>query len=220
MTSRRKMPKEEVQRLWEEKRKVMTDKNANIEDILKWSSWGRGITDWAREELGKFASALSQLWGIQKQISDMKTWPIVWKLRSMNPRDTDANVLKAQLTALIPTIARGVYGEVWVLTDNDIRLYAQTIPNLKWTENINKWVLAFTLDILAWWYKTQLQSLAGSNYDVSGLEWMYNNIKWQAEALKTEIWIWTTQQQTTQQNPQQTTINTDKADDYLASLWL
>jgi hypothetical protein len=98
---------------------------------------------------------------------------------------------------LIPTIARGVYGEVWVLTDNDVRLYAQTLPNLKGTDAINKWVLAVTLDVLAWGYKKQITGLAWQWYDVSWLEGTYENLKWQAEALKREIWVWTTQQPTT-----------------------
>jgi len=67
----------------------------------------------------------------------------------MNPYDTDAQVLKAQLTALIPEMARGVYGEVGVLTEDDVRLYTQTIPNLKSTEAVNKGILAFNLDVLA-----------------------------------------------------------------------
>jgi hypothetical protein len=63
----------------------------------------------------------------------------------MNPYDTDAQTLKAQLQSLIPNLARGVYGEVGVLTDNDIHLYSQTVPNLKGTEDVNKAILAMTL---------------------------------------------------------------------------
>jgi hypothetical protein len=67
----------------------------------------------------------------------------------MNPYDTDAQTLKAQLQSLIPNLARGVYGEVGVLTDNDIKNYAQTIPNLTQTEDVQKAILAMTLDTLA-----------------------------------------------------------------------
>jgi hypothetical protein len=51
---------------------------------------------------------------------------------------------------------------VGVLTDNDIRLYAQTIPNLRQTKDVQKAVLAMTLDVVAGGYKRQLQTLAAA----------------------------------------------------------
>jgi hypothetical protein len=175
----------------------MSNPNSNIEDIMARSNGGRWIGADQSKTLVKFDQAMWQLDALQNQIGETKTWPILWRLRSLNPRDTDAQTLKAQITWLIPTIARWVYGEVWVLTDNDIRLYAQTLPNLKGTSSTNKWVLALTLDVLAWWYKKQLTSLAWQGYDVSWLEWTYLNIKSQADALRSELWI-IPQQQTTQ----------------------
>jgi len=71
------------------------------------------------------------------------------RLRNLNPYDTDAQTLKAQLTSLIPNLARGVYGEVGVLTDNDVRMYSQTIPNLTQTEDVNNAILGMTLKVIA-----------------------------------------------------------------------
>ena len=195
--TRRKMSKEEVKRIWEAKKAIMSNPNADINQIMQYSAWGKAIWETASKSLIKFDQALAQLDAVQSQIKDMSTWPIIWKIRNMNPWDTNAQVLKATIQGLIPTIARGVYGEVWVLTDNDVRLYAQTLPNLKGTDAINKWVLAVTLDVLAWGYKKQITGLAWQWYDVSWLEGTYENLKWQAEALKREIWVWTTQQPTT-----------------------
>lgn len=192
--TRRKMSKEEVKRIWDEKRKIMTNPKANIEDILMWSSWGKSVWAEQSKSFAKYSQAMWQLDWIQWQISKMNTWPILGKLRNINPYDTDAQVLKSQLTWLIPTIARWVYGEVWVLTDADVKLYAQTLPNLQGTQAKNEWVLAFTLDVLASWYKKQLSSLAWQWYDVSWLEWEYLNIKWQADALKNKLWINTPEQ--------------------------
>lgn len=187
--TRRKMKKDDINRIATAKKAVMSDKNASIEDILAWSNWWKSVWAEQSKSFAKYDQAMSQVDAIAEQISDMKTWPILWTLRSMNPRDTNTQTLKAKLQWLIPTIARWVYWEVWVLTDNDIRLYSKTLPNLKGTDAINKWVLAYTLDILAWWYKKQLTSLAWQWYDVSWLEWTYQNIKWQAEALRTELGI-------------------------------
>jgi len=172
-----------------QKEAVMADKDADIFDILKYSAGGKDMTDTSIKSLEKFGWALDQLGTIQEQIKKMKTWPVVWRLKNLNPYDTDAQVLKAQLTALIPNLARWVYGEVGVLTDNDVRLYSQTIPNLTSTADVNKAILAMTLKVVSGWYKRQLQSLAAAGKDVSGFSWLYENILWQVETLETEVWI-------------------------------
>lgn len=190
--TRRKMSKEEVKRIGEQKQSIMKNPKSSISDILQRSAGGKSVWAEQSKSFAKYSQAIWQLDSIQKQISDMETWPILWALRNLNPYDTSAQVLKSKLQWLVPTIARWVYGEVWVLTDQDVQLYAKTLPNLKSTSDVNKWVLAYTLDILAWGYKKQLSSLAWQWYDVSWMEWEYENIKWQAEALKNEIGIYST----------------------------
>ena len=172
-----------------EKNAIMWDKEADIEDVLKFSQWGKNLTVSSVESLTKFDSVVNQLSWIQEQIAKMKTWPIVWELASINPYKTDAQVLKAQLTALIPNLARWVYWEVWVLTDNDVRLYSKTIPNLTSTNDVNDAVLAMTLKVVAWGYKRQLQNLAAAWQDVSWFQWLYDNLTWQVEAIETRLWI-------------------------------
>lgn len=188
----------------DEKRAVMWSKDSSIEDILKYSAWWKDLTDTNSKALSKFQWALSQLWDIQTQISSMKTWPIIWKLKGLNPYDTDAQTLKSQLTSLMPNLARWVYWEVWVLTDNDIRLYSQTIPNLTSTEDVNKAVLWMTLKVLAEWYKRELQTLAAWWKDVSWFAWLYDSLRGQVEAIETDLWIvWETtpqDEETIQQN--------------------
>jgi hypothetical protein len=181
--------KEKYATFLDEKSKIFSDKNASIDDILKFSSWGKELTDSTIGSLTKFDSVITQLWDIQAQISDMDTWPVKWKLAWLNPYNTDAQVLKAQLTALIPNLARGVYGEVWVLTDNDVKLYSKTIPNLESTSDVNKAVLAMTLKVVAWGYKRQLQNLAASGKDVSWFKGLYDNLSGQVSALETDIWL-------------------------------
>lgn len=187
--TRRKMKADDINRIAEQKAAVMNDSNSDVEDIMKRSAWWKSVWEAQSKSFIKYDQAMLQLDWIMNTIKDTKTWPIIWRLRNMNPRDTTAQVLKAELQWLVPTIARWVYGEVWVLTDNDIKLYAQTLPNLKWTEQVNKWVLAYWLDILAAWYKRQLASLAGQWYDVSWMQWNYNSIKWQADVLRQQLWI-------------------------------
>jgi len=174
-----------------DKRDVMKDKDADIQDILEYSAWWKDLSVGSIESITKFDSVISQLWDIQSQISKMDTWPILWKLKKINPYDTDAQTLKAQLTALIPNLARWVYGEVWVLTDNDIRLYSKTIPNLESPNDVNKAILAMTLKVVGWGYKKKLQSLAAAGRDVSWFSWLYDNLQWQVDSLESQIeWAW------------------------------
>jgi len=186
---RRKMKSKDVNRIWKEKKAIMSDPNASIDDIIAWSQWGKQVWETQSKSFIKFDQAMAWLTAVQKEIKKMKTWPIIGKLKNINPYDTNAQTLKVMLQWLVPTLARWVYGEVGVLTDNDIRLYAKTLPNLHSTKDVNNAVLAYTLDVLAGWYKSQLKSLAWQWYDVSGMSGMYNDIKWQASSLKDELWI-------------------------------
>lgn len=181
--------RQKYQSFLNEKARVYNNPQADMSEILEFSRWGKPLTDTSIKALEKFDSALNQIWEIQEQIQDLDTWPIVWRLKNINPYDTDAQTLKAQLTALIPNLARGVYWEVGVLTDNDVRLYSQTIPNLTSTSDTNDAVLAMTLKVVAGWYKRQLQSLAASWKDVSWFEWLYQNLTGQVEAIENRLWI-------------------------------
>ncbi len=189
--------KEKYKKYLDQKSNVMWNKDSSIQDIIAYSAWGKELDATAIQRLDKYSTVLWQLDWIQKQISTMDTWPILWKLRAINPYDTNAQVLKAQLQALIPNLARWVYGEVWVLTDADIKNYAQTIPNLTQTKDVQNAILALTLDTLAWGYKNQLQTLAASKRDVSWFAWLYESIKWQADAIRSSIWWKTPSQNTT-----------------------
>lgn len=174
---------------YEKKKEVMDNKDSSIDDILEYSRGGRDIAVTQAQSLEKYQSTLAKLEDITKQISTQTTGPIVGRLRGMNPYDTPAQTLKATLQSLIPGLARGVYGEVGVLTDADIENYAKTIPNLSSTDATNKAVLAMTLDTLAGGYKRQLATLAKSGVDVSGLTSTYNELKAQADAARSEIGI-------------------------------
>lgn len=74
------------------------------------------------------------------------------------------------MNSLVPNIARGVYGEVGVLTDQDVELYKKTLPNIRSTEDTNKLVLAMTLSAMINGFKTQLQIDGSAGRDVSGFE--------------------------------------------------
>ena len=82
-----------------------------------------------------------------------------------------------------------MYGEVGVLTDNDIANYQKTVPSLKSTADTNKLVLAMTMKAIQNGFKSQLQTEAASGRDVSqfgGLLKQYDNkVNW----LLWELWV-------------------------------
>jgi hypothetical protein len=108
--------------------------------------------------------------------------------RSANPWDVNAQTVKAELQALIPTLARWVYGEVWVLTDNDIRLYSKTVPTLTSTADLNDAILSMTLRSLANGYKNKLQIEARWQRDVSLFYGIYSDLDARATELLNGIW--------------------------------
>ena len=95
--------------------------------------------------------------------------PLTGFLRSKNPWDQNAQEIKAILQGTIPNLARGVFGEVGVLTDRDIELYRKTLPNLTQPEDIQKSIAGITLRTLQRSLERGLKSQAGFGRDVSGI---------------------------------------------------
>lgn len=138
---------------------------------------GKPITDTFAQQLNKGLTVLGQIGTLQSTIKDVKTGPIVGAFRGNNPWDTNAQVIKAQLNAIVPNLARGVYGEVGVLTDNDIKQYSKTLPNLKSTEDIRNAVLGITVDIIGKSIKRNLEINAANQKDVSGFIDIYTEME-------------------------------------------
>ena len=144
---------------------------------LLGTAGGKALTDTTIQKLDKGLTVLGQLGVLQNNISDIKTGPIIGAFRSANPWDTNAQVIKNQLNAIVPNLARGIYGEVGVLTDNDIATYSKTIPTLKSTEEVRNAVLYITLDMIGKSIKNTLSVNAAANRDVSGFVEIYTEME-------------------------------------------
>lgn len=138
---------------------------------------GKPITDTFAQSLNKGLNVLGQIGVLQTNIKDVKTGPIVGAFKGANPWDTNAQTIKAQLNAIVPNLARGVYGEVGVLTDNDIAQYSKTLPNLKSTEDIRNAVLGITVDMVGKSIKRTLEVNAANGKDVSGFIDLYTEMQ-------------------------------------------
>ena len=92
-------------------------------------------------------------------------------------QDAEAGAIAAQIQGLIPTVARGIFGEVGVLTDADINNYKKTLPNLTTPEEQNQLVTIIMYDVLSRSLATTLTSNARNGKNVSGFQDTYRNIE-------------------------------------------
>lgn len=154
---------------------------------LMASSGGKPMTDTSIQKIDKGLGVLGQLGLLQTNIKDTNTGPIMGLMRGANPWDTNAQTIKAQLNAIVPNLARGVYGEVGVLTDNDIKTYSQTLPNLTSTEAVRNAVLGITIDLVGKSIKRTLEVNAANGKDVSGFVDLYTEMNNTRDSIFSQI---------------------------------
>ena len=142
--------------------------NGDILNFVKASAGGTSPTESERTALKQALTSKDQLDEIEKNISKMTTGPFIGRLRKLNGYDDQAKLVIAQLQGITPNIARGIYGERGVLTDQDVKNYIQTLPNLTNTESQNKLLIALTSKIIQRSMLNELESSARSGVDVSG----------------------------------------------------
>jgi len=145
--------------------------------LLQGSEGGKALTDTTIQKLDKGLTVLNQLGVLQANVKGVKTGPIVGAFKSANPWDTQGQTIKSSLNAIVPNLARGIYGEVGVLTDNDIKTYSKTIPNLKSTEDVRNAVLYITLDMIGKSIQNTLAVNEAAGRDVSGFTDLYTEMQ-------------------------------------------
>ena len=156
-------------------------------DAIRKSKGGRVMTQGELKPITDIQTIVGQAETLTGLINSIDTGPIVGIIKSVNPYDTKAQLMKSAITAIVPKLARGVYGEVGVLTDADIENYSRTIANLRNTTDVNKAVMAMTLDIATRSLANQLNSLSAGQRDVSRFESIYQGMNAKADKLKSEL---------------------------------
>jgi len=151
--------------------------------ILRASAGGDKLDTTAVTRLSKTATVINQLGLLQEAFNqkdiiskadDSKgekfdIAPIKGFIDKKNPWNQSAQEISAILQGTIPNLARGVFGEVGVLTDRDIELYRNTLPNLTQPKAIRDSITAITLRTLRSSLENELELLGGAGNDVSGL---------------------------------------------------
>lgn len=101
--------------------------------------------------------------------------------------DADAAAINAIITGLVPTVARGIFGEVGVLTDQDLANYRATVPNLNNPENVNKLVSLVLADTASKMIGGTLTTAANNRQNVSGFKDDYLNSLQKVESIKSNL---------------------------------
>lgn len=200
----------------------------DIDSVILSSAGGKLPSDEFRKSFEKGATVVSQLASVQDLIQKVNgkvnedgtpettgggwfgSGPIMGQIARLNPYDTKAQTLKSSLISLTPNLARGIYGEVGVLTDQDIKTYQQTLPNLTQTKDVQDAVLALTLRTVKNSLENKLKISVGTGYDVSGLYPFYESLKNSINEIEGRLKI---------SNPNPSKTQQSKADiDYINSL--
>lgn len=145
--------------------------------LIQASKGGKQLTGEQTTPITKGLTVVSQIGNLQTILNGQNTGPIIGILRSNNPYDIKARQISAQLQAIVPNLARGIYGEVGVLTDQDIANYSKTLGNIKTPEQANNLLLSMTLKTIKNSLDNQFQVLAASGRDVSGFSGIYSNLQ-------------------------------------------
>lgn len=152
------------------KRRAEATKAGDTLGVLRASAgYSKDVDQTFLTNYTKKLNILSQLDDIQASFKNMgsKVGPIIGILSSNNPYDAKAREFNAKLTAVVPNLARGVYGEVGVLTNQDIETYKKTIPNLRDTATANKLLMAMTVKLVQRTIEKELRTQANAGRDVS-----------------------------------------------------
>lgn len=146
-----------------------------------------------RNSLSKARTVVNQLDALQSNIAKQQgTSVIKGKTKNLLEKfglNADVGVINAQLQAITPNLARGTYGEVGVLTDNDIANYRKTLPRLDRPQDQNDAVLALTLKTVLNSMENTLSSASNSGINVSGWTQDYINIKNQINTIEDRIGV-------------------------------
>ena len=155
--------------------------SGDIYGVMKASAGGAKMDTTSVKDLSKFGTAVTQLVDLKKEIDNLKakggTGAFSGRITDKKFWNADNATIKAKLQGSIPTIARGVFGEVGVLTDQDIENYKQTIPNIKTPSEAVDRIYQGLLSTINSKILSTYESYANAGYDVSGFADSYKNLQ-------------------------------------------
>lgn len=167
--------------------------NGFVSKLLLSGNSTRALDATERQQLSKMSQVIAQLDSLQSNLDkNNKTGPFKGRVNQLLTnlgQNADISEINAQIQALIPNVARGIYGEVGVLTDADIENYRKTVASLTNTKDQNDAVLALTLKNALRSYESVLNTAVNSDIKVDGWAEDYLKIKKQVDSIEDRIGI-------------------------------
>lgn len=151
---------------------LMTDyqlgkKAAQFNEAQQKANVKRPLDQTVATTLSKFTDVGAQLDAIQQQYNKLKSPdPITGKVRNLNPYDKDVQQLNRMITAVVPTLARGVFGEVGVLTDSDVDRYTKLLADVRTPKDQADEAFSFLKNRIAGSYQNYVSTFDKAGYDV------------------------------------------------------
>lgn len=145
--------------------------NSDLLEMLPLTAGGKEPSESEKKSIQSYSKVLSGVAQLEKTIASTDPGGVFTAVKriaqSKLPFQDKPSQIKAQITALIPQVARGVYGEVGVLTDTDIERYTQLLPTLNTTEQIQQSLLDLMYTSLYNGIESDLDGMARGKVDVS-----------------------------------------------------
>jgi hypothetical protein len=105
----------------------------------------------------------------------------------MNPYDVVAQSVENMVNSLVPGLARGVFGEVGVLTDKDVERYKKLIPNMRTDPKVAQQIMEDLREKLDSTKKANLGIWEKAGYNVGGFQKTKSPEQIKLETLAKEI---------------------------------
>lgn len=160
---------------------------SNPSDSFK-NSWNKAVS--VGTQLGSLVNLINEGQGTDPNTGESIDWsPITGWMGEKFPWAIKSQRMKAMLTSIVPNLARGIFGEVGVLTDNDVKIYMQTIPNLRQVKDVQKAVTSATLTLVRNSMANQLRTQAQAGVDVSRFVSNWNTVNDELNKINAELGI-------------------------------
>lgn len=130
----------------------------------------RGLESGQADKIGNIfrtSGLLSRINDAANNISSLKRGPIAGRVSGVDPYAADIQALEKLVNQTIPSMARGVFGEVGVLTDQDVDRYKAMFANIKNDPTVASKLMADLKQTIQDAYEALLTTYDYANYDVS-----------------------------------------------------
>lgn len=155
--------------------------NSDLLEMLPLTAGGKEPGATEKNSIASYTKVLNGMSQLEKTIASTNPGGVFDAIKetvqSRLPYQEKSQAIKAQITALIPQIARGVFGEVGVLTDTDIERYTQLLPTLTTTKAIQQSLLDLMYTSLYNGIEADLDSMARAKVDVSRFTGQVENMR-------------------------------------------